>query len=301
MALKENNNYFNGSAVNWTLLSFAVITPMSVSLRLSFRRREAALRCFAELRSTFIELHLAHLCWDWRKPPGSKPTGRAASSVNWLEHSDGVLRDILEITDLLTRYLTLPNANRSRHRLLPPCRRDAAQLLALSAKFQDSIVHHMCYISDYCEILKQEGLPPNEASRIRQWERFIMEYVEELRMIKHYRTPQALRSFARLFSVLLPPLYAPYFADLARQVESLGFAIIFTIITSLALAGLFETIYQMEDPFEPVVARLDGVRVEEEFCYVYRKRFLIMREHYFKDAPPFSRKAIDDNDNADPK
>ena len=61
-----------------------------------------------------------------------------------------------------------------------------------------------------------------------------------------YRTPQGLRSFGRLFSMLLPPFYAPYYAQLAHDVNSLGIAITFAIFTALALTSLFETISQME-------------------------------------------------------
>ena len=64
--------------------------------------------------------------------------------------------------------------------------------------------------------------------------------------MKQYRTPQALRSFARLFSVFLPPFYAPYYGQLAYDLNSLPMAIIFACVTSIALTSLFESIYQME-------------------------------------------------------
>jgi hypothetical protein len=41
------------------------------------------------------------------------------------------------------------------------------------------------------------------------------EAIENLRMIKNYRTPQTLRSFARLFTTLLPPFFAPTYAQIA--------------------------------------------------------------------------------------
>jgi hypothetical protein len=268
-------------------MTFAVITPMSASLLISFQRRESALRLMAELKATLFELYLVHASWDWRTVPGQQPSGRAASSVNWLEHSDSVLTDIFEIMELLKSYLTLPNANRARHVLLWCCREDAAETLSLSAKFLDSIVYHEMRITEACEVLKQEGMATQESIRIREWEIFMANYVESLRMIKVYRTPQALRSYARLFSAIMPSLYVPYFADLARQVDSLGFAILLGVVTALALTGLFETIYLMEDPFEKL-AWLDGVHVEAEFDAVFRQRFLDLRILSYPDAPPFS-------------
>lgn len=58
---------------------------------------------------------------------------------------------------------------------------------------------------------------------------------------------QGLRSFGRLFSFVLPPFYAPYYADLARSLNSLGVGIAFAALTSIALTSLFETAFQMEE------------------------------------------------------
>ena len=78
--------------------------------------------------------------------------------------------------------------------------------------------------------------------------------------MKNYRTPQALRSFARLFSVFLPPFYAPYFAQLAYDLNSLPMGITFAIVTSIALTSLFESIYQMEG----TDARSSGSQVKKQ-------------------------------------
>lgn len=96
----------------------------------------------------------------------------------------------------------------------------------------------MVKITKCTEALKQRGLPANEASRIRQWEQLVGESLDHLRMLKMYRTPQALRSFARIFSLLLPPFYAPAFAQLAHDTGSLAFGVSFAIIISLALTGM---------------------------------------------------------------
>ena len=100
----------------------------------------------------------------------------------------------------------------------------------------------------------------------------LLEEVENLRMIKRYRTrtfllvrkrrkfvcfshpschltltAQGLRSFGRLFSVCLPPFYAPYYAQLANELNSIGVAIAFACLTAIALTSLFETVSQMEE------------------------------------------------------
>lgn len=110
-----------------------------------------------------------------------------------------------------------------------------------------------------------------------------MEAIEKLYTIKVYRTPQGLRSFSRLFSVLLPPFYAPYYAQLAHDIGSLGTAIIFSIITSLALTSLFETIVQLEDPFVDS-SLLDGVDVQGDLADEFKPQLLAVRNKLFKDC-----------------
>lgn len=58
---------------------------------------------------------------------------------------------------------------------------------------------------------------------------------------------QGLRSFGRLFSFILPPFYAPYYAELAKNLNSLGVGIVFSVLTAIALNSLFETSSQMEE------------------------------------------------------
>jgi hypothetical protein len=91
-------------------------------------------------------------------------------------------------------------------------------------KLHRSILEEASYLTAKCEVLKAEGLPGNEAARIRQWERQILQSVEKLLVVKKYRTPQALRSFGRLFTVFLAPFYAPYFGQMATDLNSLGMA-----------------------------------------------------------------------------
>ena len=114
----------------------------------------------------------------------------------------------------------------------------------------------------YSERLKKIGLPSGEVSRIRQYERFLSDMVEQLRMVKMYRSPQALRSFARIFTLLLPPFYAPTFAQVAMEVNSLGVGVAFGIVTALGLTALFESLQVLEDPFTAFLA-LDGIDVRE--------------------------------------
>lgn len=103
-----------------------------------------------------------------------------------------------------------------RHRVTKSGRREAARTAEVAYRLYDSLyTKRIIRLSALCENFKRAGLPSGEASRIRQYERFLGEAIENLRMIKNYRTPQTLRSFARLFTTLLPPFFAPTYAQIA--------------------------------------------------------------------------------------
>ena len=115
-------------------------------------------------------------------------------------------------------------------------------------------------LSEKAEILKKRNLALPEAIRIRQFERFMCQAMDLLYNLKNYRTPQALRSFARLFSIFLPPLYSPAFSQLIEKTNSLGIGISFAVMVSLTLGIFFNSIYNIEDPFVvPGLTVLDNI------------------------------------------
>lgn len=286
----KDNPSFDGSALDYVLLSFAVITPMTTSIGMAFTRRDRALKHLVVMRSTMVELYAAHASWDWKKV-GQPGTGRASSDTNWLDHSDAALVEILGICHVLSRFLTLPTATRARHRITSQGRGEADETLALASKLYGCMLVRFGRLTDLCEVLKAEGLPPNEATRIRQWERMVLEQADGLRTIKIYRTPQALRSFARIFTVILPPFYAPSYAEIAASLNSLAVGIIFSVLTSLALTALFETISQMEDPFQ-MHTSLDGIDVDSELSSSFVVQCMTMRSHFFRNAGPFDEDCV---------
>lgn len=110
--------------------------------------------------------------------------------------------------------------------------------------------------------------------------------IENLRMIKSYRTPQTLRSFARIFTSLMPPFFAPAFAQLAINSGSLAMGVIFAIITGLCLNALLEGVEILEDPFVAFVT-LDGVDVREELQVLHYQQLVNARNEVFPDAKPY--------------
>ena len=87
----------------------------------------------------------------------------------------------------------------------------------------------------------------------------------QLRFIKHYRTPVSLRAFARIFILILPILYGPYYADLANS-TNIGFSSAFSVAISMALQGLFTMRMGLEDPFVQLSESPDAVDVDRELA-----------------------------------
>jgi len=278
-------------SMDWVLLGFAVVTPMSISIGLAFKRRENALRNIALFRSCAFQVFLAHASWDWGNVCDSgrlKATDK--QGYDWQDHADQCLAELIGMADELCSFLTLPSFSRARHRVTPWGRQEASRTVEVAYRLWDSLLTvRMSKLSYMTEKLKQYGMPGNESSRIRQWERMIGEAVEQLRILKTYRTPQALRSFARLFTIVLPAFYSPDFAQLARDSNSLGFGLTFAVLTSFALSALYEAIYMLEDPFVAHIS-LDGIDVHEELRVLHWHQLVNARQLYFPKAPAYNDK-----------
>ena len=185
-----------------------------MTIGIAFKRRERALIEIAKFRSFAFQLFLAHALWNWDVE--GKDKGRAGTKMDWVGHADDVLTELIQMGDELCRFLTMPTSSRSRHRVTKSGRREAARTAEVAYRLYDSLyTKRIIRLSALCENFKRAGLPSGEASRIRQYERFLGDAIENLRMIKNYRTPQTLRSFARLFTTLLPPFFSPTYAQIA--------------------------------------------------------------------------------------
>eukprot|EP00970_Alexandrium_tamarense_P002223 scaffold316_cov188-Alexandrium_tamarense.AAC.15 len=135
----DTSNKLSAGGMDWVLLGFAVVTPLSLTIGIAFRRRERALIEVAKFRSFAFQLFLAHSLWDWDIP--DKIEGRAGANVDWVGHADEVLSELIAIGDELFRFLTLPSTSRSRHRVTKSGRREAARTAELSLLFIVRLYH----------------------------------------------------------------------------------------------------------------------------------------------------------------
>jgi hypothetical protein len=280
----DEKDSWEGSGMDWIVLGFAVVTPLTVTITLAFQRRERALIEIARVKSFCFQIYLGHTIWDWESGNGRR---KAMNQDEWIKHTDQVLEHLVGIGDELTRFLTLPTSSKSYHRMLKSGRRKAANIVEVAYKLLDSLyTQRMVQISILTEKLKAMGVSATEISRMRQYERYIGEAIENLRMLKMYRTPQALRSFGRIFTLILPAVYAPAFAQLALDLHSFAMGIIFAVLTPLVLTALFQTMQVIEDPFVGWVT-LDGIDVNEEMEILHFHQLISARATLFPSASPF--------------
>lgn len=294
----EDSSEWEGGRIDFVLLGFAVVNPITVTIGLAFRRREQALYEIRRIRSYCFQIYISNAVWDW--PGKDEKSGRIEAGINWLEHTDQVLEQLIAIGDELTGFLTLPTSSYSFHRTLKSGRKEAAQIIEVAYRLFDSLyTQRMTQLSLLNETLKSLGLSTSEASRIRQYERYIGEALEGLRMIKMYRTPQALRAFGRIFTLIIPPIYAPRFAQLALDLESLPMAFLFAAITPFCLTALFNCTHALEDPFVGYVT-LDGIDVSEEFEVLHWHQLMNARKILFPHAEDFEDKTGMSEDSGNP-
>jgi hypothetical protein len=268
--------------MHFILVSFAVAVPISVTLRVAFDRREKALTAIANARSCTLHMYMAHALWDW-KSDGRQET----KDFDFVQHCDEVLRHLIGIGDAMTRFLTLPTFSLPRHRVLRSGRTQAAQTIRVAYQLLDSVLlQHMTRLAVLAERLKALGLSGSEVSRLRQYERHLSCQLEELRMLKVYRTPQALWAFGRIFTLLLPPFYAPTFAKMGHDLGNLWLGVLFAMITATSLTALFESSQVLEDPFTAFLT-LDGIDVSEELEVLQWTQLINARKLLFPQAPSY--------------
>lgn len=166
--------------MDWVLLSFAVISPMSASIGMAFTRRDQALVHLAAVKTTLWNIYSAHACWDWPTP---KSVGRSACEYDWRDHGDQVVTTIVFLCQDLSRLLTLPSSSRARHRVTDFGNDEAQKINAVRVALHQSLYRRVATLTKLCENFKRQGLPPNEATRVRQWERMVTERIGTCSMI----------------------------------------------------------------------------------------------------------------------
>ena len=253
-------------SLNFGILSTGVVFPISLSIGQAFARREAGLRAIVSIRAFALCLFTAHRSWDW--PPYGRQTVPAA-------HVPSVLRLLESMFDAIEAYCLLPRGGHARFYYTACGVRESEELQLALDKQTRRVERAACRLVVANEALKAAGLPSGECSRMSQYIQKLLEQWEYVRAIKEYRTPNAMRAFARVYILGLPTLFAPYFLHVAlaesdtwqpghgHEASRVAFACAVSATVSAMLAGLFSVELSLENPFSP---SLDAVRVHHELA-----------------------------------
>jgi hypothetical protein len=99
------DDQINGQALNWVLLSFAVVTPIASSIVMAFARRETALRSIGTVRATLLQLYVAHSIWDWGNlKGGGRQDVRREAVFDLAEHTGHVYDTITALQTICVSF-----------------------------------------------------------------------------------------------------------------------------------------------------------------------------------------------------
>jgi hypothetical protein len=209
-----------------TLIGVAVIFPIVFSIGGAYTRREKALNYYADLKAHGRSIY--YLTRDFT--PKQKKVHRE------------------ELKDILSQ-------------LLLGCSQLLNTSIENSAKMEKVIYSTFSSLSKYLKGCIDRGLPSGYGSRLNQYLSKMAYSFENLKHIYQYRTPVTLRAYSKVFIVVLPILYGPYFAFLGEDV-AFPLMYIMPILFSVILVCLDNIQDHLENPFDLVGE--DDVRINVE-------------------------------------
>ena len=264
--------------MNFSILSIGVVFPISLSISQAFARREVALRSLLTLRGFALAIFCAHRTWNW-------DSGRGRDALP-ADHVASVRRLFESFFAALEIYCLLPRGGHARFNYTCYGVHEAAELQAALDKQCRRIDRAIGRLNLANEAFKLAGLPATEASRCGQYVQKLVEQWELIRSMKEYRTPAAMRAFARVYILVLPVLFAPYLVHVTLSTSDtwpgdlnehsrVAFACGIAATVSVMLAGLFSVELSLENPFSP---SLDAIRVQHELTHARESLARIERD-----------------------
>jgi len=199
-----------------TLITIAIVFPIVFSIGGAYKRREAALDEYGGIKAHGRSIYFA--------------------ARDWLADSTPELQQ--EIRTLLGD-------------LLKACRTLFAEPVAKMTVNEKEIYKLFSQISLFIKKMRNQGLATGEVSRCNQYLSKTVIAFESIKHIYQYRTPRTLRAYSYIFIILLPILYGPYFAHVAKEVTR-GLEYFMPILFSVILVCLDNIQTHLENPFDQI-------------------------------------------------
>jgi hypothetical protein len=258
--------------MDWNLVSMAVIFPISQCIGWAFSRREQALALLGTIMALMTRLWSAKHTWVAKNDAGVlvplyKLLDYPEARADYHELYGSLLAS-------LVAYLDHSRYTRARHALgLFGADRNQMERKGLALELKIHFDGQLSRVQAMIQEIKARGLNGGEAHRLDSYVSQIGVAFDQLTMIKEYRTPQIFRAFSRVYVLLMPFMYGPYYAYLAeeaggKKIGESGFslAVIFAIAVQLAVSGLVNLLVGLEDPFATkgkYAGHFDTIRVAD--------------------------------------
>lgn len=198
------------------LIATAVIFPIVFSIGGAYKRREAALNKYGEIKAHGRAIYFA--------------------SRDWLAEGDPQLPE---------------EAKAIMGNLLKDCRELFSTPVEHMQEQEAAVYRRFSEISRFIKTLRRNGLASGECSRCNQYLSKMIISFETVKHIYQYRTPVTLRSYSDIFILVLPILYGPYFAASSKDYSS-GLEFVMPILFSVILVGLDSIQEHLENPFDQI-------------------------------------------------
>ena len=223
-----------------TLVGIAVVFPIVFSISGAYKRREDALKLYGTIKAHGRALYFA--------------------SRDWVPDEDDKYQEKLK--ELLKEFLV---GLRDFFQAENESDRDVKEKYIYKTFTKLSL-----FIKQY----RERGLAGGEVSRSNQFLSKMIDAFESIKHIYQYRTPITLRSYSKIFVVLVPIVYGPYFAHISEDI-TLWLAMIMPVLFSIVLVSLDNIQDHLANPFDQVGE--DDVKINAE-------KFVENLE-YYKDLP----------------
>ncbi|HMQ00158.1 MAG TPA: hypothetical protein PKC24_10285 [Cyclobacteriaceae bacterium] len=200
------------------LVSVAIVFPVVFSIDTAYKRRENALKHYADLRGHAIAIYYAMRDWIDK------------TDHNMPEKTKDLLSEILNEVRLLLKT-----------RDVDVVREKQQYIFDLFSK-----------LSGYTQEMRNYGLQSGEVSRVSQYVSKMMIAFDNMKFVHRYRTPVTLRAYSKGFIYAFPIIYGPYFGFAMEEYSSIWLGYIMPIMYSFILVSLDNIQDHLEDPYDEV-------------------------------------------------
>lgn len=199
-----------------TIVGIAIVFPVVFSIDSAYKRRERTLVLLSDFKAHLNAIYLASR--DWIDPKHRTFCGELKIRL-------------LASYNSLKEYCTVP-----------------------ASSLEEAEKQVYLAIGDLSKLAQNfRGMDMNlsEVSRINQYISKLAIAMENIKVIRQYRTPVTLRAYSKVFIYSFPILYGPYFVH-AAQDYSHGLEFFMPVVFSFILVSLDNIQEHLENPFDQI-------------------------------------------------